>query len=218
LCLFTLKALRLVDSKGRIPSRPARAIRQKLIDLDERYGVFKLAKFAIASAIGFLLAEGILTLSVLRLYGKLSAPSDAYASPTFLAIDVAALALGVAASFFLNEQYTVHVQRTPNDGASNSLPFRLLKFEGVNAMGNVTILGVQLALLVTLSVTPVIGNIVGALVSYPVTYLVSMHFVWRRTSGGSKGNDETSSGVGGTASTFSIATGYLAMRGRKPAS
>ncbi|MDA4118038.1 MAG: hypothetical protein OK455_06815, partial [Thaumarchaeota archaeon] len=87
--------------------------------MDERYGVFKFAKFAIASGIGFLLAEGILTLGVLRLYGKLSAPSDAYASPTFLAIDVAALALGVAASFFLNEHFTVHVERTPNDGASN---------------------------------------------------------------------------------------------------
>ncbi|MDA4118039.1 MAG: hypothetical protein OK455_06820, partial [Thaumarchaeota archaeon] len=89
------------------------------------------------------------------------------------------------------------------------LPFRLLKFEGANAMGNATILGVQFALLVTLSVTPMIGNIVGAIVSYPVTYLVSMHFVWRHTSGGSKGNDETSPGVRGIASTFSIAKTIL---------
>lgn len=154
-------------------------IRQKIISLDRKYGVFKLAKFAIASGTGFLLAQGILTLGVLRLYGKFSAPGDAYSSPAFLALDVAALASGVALSFFLNEHYTVRVQRTRKDGGSSGLPVRLLKFEGVNAMGNLTIIAVQFALLATLSITPLIGNVAGAIVSYPVTYLISMRFVWK---------------------------------------
>jgi putative flippase GtrA len=158
-------------------------IRQKIVGLDEKYHVFKLAKFAAASGTGFLLAEGLLTLGVLLLYGKLSAPGDAYSSPKFLAFDIAALASGVALSFFLNERLTVRAQQAHKNGGSSSLLVRLLKFEGVNAMGNATILGVQFALLAALSITPVIGNVVGAIVSYPVTYLISMHFVWKPAPG-----------------------------------
>ncbi|HVC27457.1 MAG TPA: GtrA family protein [Nitrososphaerales archaeon] len=149
-------------------------IRGKITDLDKKYNVFKLAKFAIAAGTGFLLSEGILTLGVLLLYGKLSAPSGAYSSPAFLALDVAALGLGVALSLFLNERITVKVHPT-----HGSLPSRLLKFEGVNALGNATIIGVQFALFAALSLTPVIGNVIGAVVSYPVTYLISMRFVWK---------------------------------------
>ncbi|MDA4115619.1 MAG: hypothetical protein OK442_03570 [Thaumarchaeota archaeon] len=45
-------------------------------------------------------------------------------------------------------------------------------------MGNVLIVAVQLTLLATISLSPVFGSVVGAVVSYPVTYAVSMHFVW----------------------------------------
>lgn len=157
--------------------RPARdvGLKGEIRKLDEKYHVLKVARFAAASGIGFLIAEGIITVGVLSLFGRLTAPSDAYASPLFLAVDVSALALGVCASFFLNERFTVDTGRA---GRSRSLPVRLLKFEGVNAMGNLTIIAVQFALLLTLSLSPVIGNIVGAIVSYPVTYLISMRFVW----------------------------------------
>jgi hypothetical protein len=59
----------------------------------------------------------------------------------------------------------------------------LLKFEGVNAVGNAVAILVQFALLVVLSVAPVAGNVVGSIVSFPVTYLISMHFVWKPSSG-----------------------------------
>jgi hypothetical protein len=88
--------------------------------------------------------------------------------------------LGVALSFFLNERFTVHHHiKQHKDGGLSSRPVRLLKFEGVNAMGNGAIIAVQFVLLSTLSVTPEIGNVVGAIVSYPITYLISMHFVWK---------------------------------------
>ena len=158
-------------------------LKAMLLALDERYGLFKLTRFAIATGIGFLIAEVMIALGLFELYGRFTAPSNAYSSAVFLSIDVAALALGVAASFFLNERFTVDVGQIKKDGATNSLPARLLKFEGVNAMGNLTILVVQFILFWTVSLTPVIGNIVGAIVSYPVTYLISMHFVWGRAPG-----------------------------------
>jgi putative flippase GtrA len=186
----------LVDGlleKGHHGSAPT-GMRQKINRLDKRYHVIRLAKFAVASGTGFLLAEGILTLGVLLLYGKfsVSAPGDAYSSPAFLSLDVGALGIGVALSFFLNERFTLraHVQQHKNSGLS-SLPVRLLKFEGVNAMGNATIVAVQFVLLLTLSITPLIGNVVGAIVSYPITYFVSLHFVWKPVPRGSKGKGLT---------------------------
>ncbi len=155
-------------------------IRGEITDLDMKYHVFKLAKFATAAGIGFLFAEGLLTLGVFLLYGKIGAPGNAYSSPMFLSLDVAALALGVALSFFLNERITVKVHPTQK----KSTPFRLLKFEGVNALGNLTIIAVQFVLLTALSVSPEKGNVVGAIVSYPITYLISMRFVWKPASSG----------------------------------
>ncbi len=159
------------------------SIGKGIASLDRRFGVIKLAKFAMAAGSGFLLAEAMITLGVLRLYGSLTAPHDAYSSPEFLTIDISALALGVALSFFLNEHFTVRNVQKPHDG-SNSLPARLAKFEGVNALGNAAIIACQFALLVALSVSPSIGNIIGAIVCYPITYLMSMHFVWRNADNG----------------------------------
>jgi putative flippase GtrA len=166
-----------LDRRSRPPA--GTGLRQKVVDLDKEYHFFKLAKFGIAAGTGFLLAEGILTLGVFLLYGRLAAPSKASSSPAFLAFDVAALALGVALSFFLNERFTVQYHRTRAKEDSHGLPIRLLKFEGVNALGNAAILGVQFALLAALAITPVVGNVVGAIVAYPITYLMSMHFVWK---------------------------------------
>jgi putative flippase GtrA len=162
---------------------PSRGIKAWVYALDARYGVLRLAKFAMASGTGFVVAEALLALGVYAIYHRLIAPSDAYSSPAFVGLDVAALVIGVAVSFFLNERYTVDARQV---GAGRRLPVRLLMFEGVNGLGNITIIVVQYLLLTVLSLTPVLGNIVGAIVSYPVTYLISMHFVWKSSATGQK--------------------------------
>jgi putative flippase GtrA len=154
-------------------------IKQKIISLDKKYGVFKLAKFGIASATGFLVSEVILTLGNLPLYGTASIPSAASSSPPFLALEIGALAFGVFIAFMINERFTFHVKPTREPGRWNGRVARLLRFEGVNAVGNAVVIVVQFALLATLSLSPLIGNVVGAIVSYPVTYLISLRFVWK---------------------------------------
>jgi putative flippase GtrA len=146
--------------------------------LDEKYHIFKLGKFGIASVAGFLMAELLLTLGVLLLFGKLSPPSDAYSSPTFLALDVAVLAFGVFVAFLINERFTVKVELVRDNEASKSRAGRLLKFEGVNAVGNAAVIGVQFALFAALSIAPAIGNVAGSIVASPITYLISMRVVW----------------------------------------
>jgi putative flippase GtrA len=163
-----------------LDSAPSGA-RQWIIGLDKKYHIFKLAKFGIASVTGFLVAELLLTLGVQLLFGKLSPPSDAYSSPPFLALDVGVLAFGVFVAFLINERFTVKARPGGHNGVSSSRAARLLKFEGVNAMGNATVLGVQFALFAALSVAPVVGSVAGSIVAYPITYLISMRVVWKPT-------------------------------------
>jgi putative flippase GtrA len=161
------------------PASPPNGVRQRIASLDRKYHIFKLAKFSIASVTGFLVAEVLLTLGVLVLFGKLSPPSDAYSSPPFLALDVGVLAFGVFISFLINERFTVKAQPARQNVATNGRAARLLKFEGVSAVGNAAVIGVQFALFATLSIAPVIGNVAGSIVAYPIAYLVSMRVVWR---------------------------------------
>jgi putative flippase GtrA len=164
------------------PDSALSGVRQRIVGLDKKYHVFKLAKFGIASVTGFLVAELLLTLGVLLLFGKLSPPSDAYSSLMFLALDVGVLAFGVFVAFLINERFTVKVQSGRQNGAPTSWAARLLKFEGVNAMGNAAVIGVQFALFAALSIAPVVGNVAGSILSFPITYLISMRVVWKPTA------------------------------------
>jgi putative flippase GtrA len=170
----------LIFSTNRIP-KSGGAIRQKIISLDKQHGLFKAAKFGLAGVSGFLVAEVILALGVLWLYGTIAVPSAAYLSPTSILLDIGALALGVNVAFFVNERFTFRVEALDENGRSSWLVVRLLKFQGVNAAGNAAALGITIGLMVLLSIPPVFGNIAGSVVAYPITYIVSMRFIWKAT-------------------------------------
>jgi putative flippase GtrA len=139
---------------------------------------FRIVRFAVASGIGFLIAETILVLGVIASYHTTRVPglSD---SPTILELDALGLVTGVTAAFLINERVTVKgLGEERRKGRANWL-VRLCKYQLVSLLGNLIIVGVQLALLATTSLSPVFGSVVGAVVSYPVTYAVSMRFVWR---------------------------------------
>jgi putative flippase GtrA len=141
----------------------------------ERFAVLRIIKFAIATGLGFLIAEGILILGVFVLYHAIGVPgiSD---SPTILGLDALALGSGSTLAFLVNERVTV----TKYDSrTSASWPVRWAKYQLAKLLGNIIIVVVQLLLLVAVALSPIFGSIVGAIVSYPVTYAVSMRFVWR---------------------------------------
>ncbi|HUK80514.1 MAG TPA: GtrA family protein [Nitrososphaerales archaeon] len=150
---------------------------EKLKVLDRRYRIFRLAQFGLAGIVGFLVLEAILVVGLCATYGTPNLPSDFASSPALLALDVFASAVGVVVGFFVNEQTTVRkVNR--KKGWKDTLA-RLTKFEGVYALGSAITIAVQLALLAWLALSPALGNIVGAIVAYPVSYAMSMRFVWR---------------------------------------
>ena len=143
-----------------------------------KFGVLRIAKFAVASGIGFLVAEVILVLGVIVFYRTIDVPSAAYSSPTILGLNALAFGTGVTVAFVINEGVTVRGQSEKRRRGWASWLVRWCKYQLASLLGNVVIVGVQLALLATVSLSPVFGNVAGAIVSYPVTYLVSMHFVW----------------------------------------
>ncbi|MHB8567868.1 MAG: GtrA family protein [Nitrososphaerales archaeon] len=156
-----------------IPSLHAVMSLRKLV---ERYSeLFRAAKFGIAGAVGFLVAEVILTAGIFAVYHNLNVNSAAYSSPTLLGLNVLAFGVGVTVSFFINERITVRVK-------SAETIIRLLKFQLVYVAGNAVTIGVQLFLLKAFSLTPSLGNIMGAIIAFPLSYFISMRYVWKVTS------------------------------------
>ena len=139
-----------------------------------RRGILRVAKFALASGAGFLIAEAVLIAGVFALYHTTRVPDVASASLAILGLDALAFGVGVTAAFVINERVTVKAHA---DGRGGWLA-RWTKYQLASLLGNVLIIAIQLALLATISLSPVFGSVVGAVVSYPMTYAVSMHFVW----------------------------------------
>jgi putative flippase GtrA len=140
-----------------------------------KLGILRAAKFGVAGIVGFAVLEAIVVAGLYAIYGKFDIPGSLFTSPVLIALDVAASAIGVVVGFFVNEKITV-VDRVP---AAGGTLLRLAKFEVVYAAGSAITIGVQLALLAVLSVSPPIGNVVGAMVAFPPSYFISMRTVWK---------------------------------------
>ena len=152
---------------------------EKVKELGNKYGIYRAIQFGIAGVIGFLVLEGVLILGLSAIYGKLNLPSNSYSSPPLLGLDIFAALVGVTVGFFVNERTTARGIPIAEVKGRRSMAFRLAKFQGVYVVGNAITIGVQLVLLATLSVSPALGNVIGAVVAYPPSYLISMRVVWK---------------------------------------
>jgi putative flippase GtrA len=141
--------------------------------------VLRIAKFGLASGIGFLVAEGILVIGVAGYFGSLAVSDPAQSAPAVLALDVLAFGIGVTVAFVINERVTFGSGGKGAAGGREHLAVRWFKYQAASFLGNVVIVVVQLALLAAISLTPALGSVVGAIVSYPFTYAVSVRYVWR---------------------------------------
>ena len=152
--------------------------RRTLDELARKYGFFRIVKFAMASGTGFLVNETILVVCIFAAYHRIGVPNFGDSSLTVLGLDVLALGTGDTVAFVINEHVTVGAKHVSiRKGRLNWLT-RWSKYQLAAFTGNVMIAGIQLSLLATISLFPAVGSIVGAMVSYPVTYAISMHFVW----------------------------------------
>lgn len=155
---------------------------QRFRSLDSQYGILRAAKFGVAGAVGFLVAEMIIIAGLYVIYGNAKVPSQIYSSPSLLGLNILAFVVGVTVGFFINERITVRNEGDQKRRNALSVGYRLLKYQGVYAVGNAITIGIQLALLDAFSISPAIGNIIGAIIAFPVSYLFSMKVVWRVSS------------------------------------
>ena len=160
----------------RVPA--ATGAEREVAKLEKRYGFVKTFRFAVASAFGFGVTEAVLTVGLLLFYGKLGVPQASFSSLGLLGLDVLALVVGVSASFVINERITVNVPKAAAHETGSRFD-RFLKFQAVSGVGNAGIIVVQLILLTDLVVSPLLGTIVGAIVTYPIVYFISIEYVWR---------------------------------------
>jgi len=151
---------------------------ERVKELDRKYHFLRLAQFGIAGIVGFLVLEAILVAGLYAIYGNANIPSNFASSPELLSLDIFASVVGVVVGFFVNERTTVKTVGRRQEGWKDTL-VRLGKFEGVYALGSAITIAVQLGLLAWMSLSPAVGNIVGAIAAYPVSYLISMRFVWK---------------------------------------
>jgi putative flippase GtrA len=145
--------------------------------IETKYPVVKTLRFAIAGVMGFGVTEAVLTVGLLVRYGRLTVPHASFSSLELLSLDALSLVVGVSASFVINERITVKVRRATQE-SGNRLR-RFLKFQVVSGVGNTGVVITQLILLTALAVSPLLGTLVGAVVTYPIVYFISIRYVWK---------------------------------------
>jgi putative flippase GtrA len=147
--------------------------------LERRHGVVRAVRFALAGGVGFLVNEAVVVLGVLVLYGSIHVPSFATSSMAVVGLDALALGAGATVAFLINERVTVRGVGEESRKGRMLWSKRWGEYQLASLLGNATIIVVQLSLLAVIGLSPVFGSAVGAVVSYPLTYLVAMHYVWR---------------------------------------
>jgi len=160
------------------PGMTADEVEKEIVKLETRYGVVKTFRFAIAGALGFGVTEVVLAVGLLLFYGKLGVPHASFSSLGLLSLDVLSLVVGVSASFVINERITVKEPKVATDELGDRFS-RFLKFQAVSGVGNTGIIVVQLILLTALEISPILGTIIGAIVTYPIVYFISIKYVWK---------------------------------------
>ena len=99
---------------------------------------FRIAKFAVASGVGFLIAEAILVAGVIEFYHTTKVPGIS-SSPTILGLDALAFGIGVTAAFIINERVTVRGQGEERKGGRGTWLVRWGKYQLASLLGNVLI-------------------------------------------------------------------------------
>jgi putative flippase GtrA len=141
---------------------------------------FRPLRFALVGGISFVVAEIILGIGLLFLTGgTMRIQSEQYLSTSLIVLNSTAAVLSVATGFFVNERVTVRDQGEQSKRNVRDVAFRLLKFEMVYGLGNVVSILTQLLLLRSFSISPLLGNIAGVALAYPVNYSISMTYVWK---------------------------------------
>lgn len=101
-------------------------------------------------------------------------PPNAYNSPIFITVSVLAFVTGVIVAFLIDESLIAkHLTHT-----TRSIFAKLLQSQLIFLSGNLLIATIGLSLLKLFAIPSVLGDILGGIASFPVSYFFSMRQVW----------------------------------------
>ena len=143
--------------------------RQELYEVIKEFidkNLHRSLKFSISGFMGFLLVEffTFFFFHYLGLRNLVAVP------PSFL--------IGVAFEFLANEYWTTR-NEGHHGGNISGLLTRLSKYELMNLAGTLIAVLIQYIIYMAFGITPLIGNIVGSAVAFPINYYVQMKVTWR---------------------------------------
>lgn len=142
------------------------------------------ALFASFGVAAFLVSEAIVTVGY-----------DLFGKHLIVLVEALAAFLSVTFGFVLNEKVTMRNVGKHGGGAVGFL-VRLAKYQLVYLLGNAISVGLQLALLYWLGISPSFGNILGSAAALPANYLVSSRVVWGVGASHKKATKRVSSELG----------------------
>ena len=152
------------------------------LSLSRRYQtIFRTAKFATGSLVGFLDTEIMVTAGTFFLYGKSSAPSSAFHSAPFILINIIAFVTGVTVAFFINESLLIRHDVERINSGYQAILTRLGRFQLILLTSNLTMIAVELLMIKEFSFPPILSIVVGAIVSFPLSYFFSIRYIWTIT-------------------------------------
>ena len=131
-----------------------------------RNNFLRSVKYSISGFVGFL------TLELLTLMGLVSIGSG-----YLILIDFYSFFFAILVEFILNEHWTTRKEGNHGGGKAGFL-YRLLRFELLNVLGNLVTFGVEFSLFRFFNLNPLIGNLIGSGLAFPVNYYLQMKNVW----------------------------------------
>lgn len=132
-----------------------------------RSNATRFAKFLSTGFVAFLFSELVIYLG-----------TELFTTRFLVETDLVAAVTSIVLGFFLNDLWTTrHAGYHPRGVLITAV--RLVMYEVIYAIGNVISYSIQLALFYYLTVNPLLGNLVGAVVATPVNYVITMKLVWR---------------------------------------
>ncbi len=126
----------------------------------------RFVKFLCTGFVAFLFSELVIFLG-----------NTLFTTDVLVQTDIVAAVTSIALGFYLNDLWTTRHDGFHPKGLVVNV-FRLGMYEGIYALGNVIAYSIQLALFYYLSLNPLLGNLVGAVIATPVNYIISMKLVW----------------------------------------
>ena len=131
-----------------------------------RNNLLRSFKYSISGFVGFLTLE-LLTFISLASIG----------SEYLVIIDLYSFFLAILVEFLINEHWTT---RSEGDhrGGRRGFFYRLMRFELLNVFGNLVTFSVEFGLFRFFNLSPLIGNLIGSGLAFPVNYYLQMKNVW----------------------------------------